>query len=124
MEAKVKRPTLTSLTALTVKGDFRAYARMKALQWAMNADVFILDLDIDDLKNRPKNTEELKAIAAQRIAAMENEPDDATSAVIKDRNGVTLACVFARRSANVTKIHGVRRPTTHPISIHFKGIYP
>ncbi|KAJ7933561.1 hypothetical protein B0H13DRAFT_1856063 [Mycena leptocephala] len=103
-----KRPTLTSLTTLTVKGDFRAYAQMKALKWAMNADVFILALDIDDLKNRPKNTEELKSIAARRIAAMENEPDDATSAVIKDRNGVTLACVFARKSANVTKIHGGR----------------
>ncbi|KAJ7856183.1 hypothetical protein B0H13DRAFT_2357509 [Mycena leptocephala] len=90
----------------TVKGDFRAYARMKALKWAMNADVFILAFDIDDLKSRPKNTEELKSIAAQRISAMENEPDDATSAVIKDRNGVTLACVFAHRSANVTKIHG------------------
>ncbi|KAJ7928728.1 hypothetical protein B0H13DRAFT_2311354 [Mycena leptocephala] len=90
----------------TVKGDFRAYARMKALKWAMNADVFILAFDIDDLKSRPKNTEELKSIAAQRISAMENEPDDATSAVIQDRNGVTLACVFAHRSANVTKIHG------------------
>ncbi|KAJ7926520.1 hypothetical protein B0H13DRAFT_1862150 [Mycena leptocephala] len=40
------------------------------------------------------------------LKVRENEPDDAASALIKDRNGVTLACVFARKSANVTKIHG------------------
>ncbi|KAJ7829073.1 hypothetical protein B0H14DRAFT_3144079 [Mycena olivaceomarginata] len=37
---------------------------------------------------------------------MENKPGDATSAVFKDKNGVTLACVFARRSLNAMKIHG------------------
>ncbi|KAJ7939932.1 hypothetical protein B0H13DRAFT_1850132 [Mycena leptocephala] len=88
----------------------------------MNADVFILALDIDDLKNRPKNTEEPKSIAAQRIAAMENEPDDATSAVIKDRNGVTLACVFARKSANVTKIHGPYPGTEGRSLAQFSGL--
>ncbi|KAJ7896887.1 hypothetical protein B0H13DRAFT_1884858 [Mycena leptocephala] len=106
MDIAKEWPVAEGSETLTVKGDFRAYAQMKALKWAMNADVFILALDIDDLKDQPKNTEELKSIAAQRIAAMENEPDDATSAVIKDRNGVTLACVFARKSANVTKIRG------------------
>jgi hypothetical protein len=95
------------LTSLTVNGDFRAYARSKALSWAFNTDVFILPIDINDLKNRPKNTEELKSQAAERITAMENKPGDATSAVFKDKNGVTLACVFARRSLNAMKIHGV-----------------
>ncbi|KAJ7818454.1 hypothetical protein B0H13DRAFT_1922235 [Mycena leptocephala] len=105
-EARVKKPALTSLASLTVDGDFRVYARSKALSWALNTDVFLLSIDINDLKNRPKNTEELKSQAAERITAMENEPEDATSAVFKDKNGVTLACVFARRPLNVMKIHG------------------
>ncbi|KAJ7843857.1 hypothetical protein B0H13DRAFT_1909198 [Mycena leptocephala] len=104
--ARVKKPALTSLTSLTVNGDFRAYARSKALSWALNTDVFILPIDINDLKNRPKKTEELKSQAAERITAMENEPEDATSAIFKDKNGVTLACVSARRSLDKMKIHG------------------
>ncbi|KAJ7814338.1 hypothetical protein B0H14DRAFT_3747792, partial [Mycena olivaceomarginata] len=117
--ARVKKPALTSLTSLTVNGDFRAYARSKALSWAFNTDVFILPIDINDLKNRPKNTEELKSQAAERITAMENKPGDATSAVFKDKNGVTLVCVFARRSLNAMKIHGAYPGTVGRTLEHF-----
>ncbi|KAJ7442817.1 hypothetical protein B0H11DRAFT_2347618 [Mycena galericulata] len=118
-ETRVKKPALTSLASLTVDGDFRAYARSKALRWALNTDVFLLPIDINDLKNRPKNTEELKSQAAERITAMENEPEDATSAVFKDKNGVMLACVFARRSLNVMKIHGAYPGTVGRTLGHF-----
>ncbi|KAJ7788756.1 hypothetical protein B0H14DRAFT_3892267 [Mycena olivaceomarginata] len=101
--ARVKKPALTSLTSLTVNGDFRAYARSKALSWAFNTD----------------NTEELKSQAAERITAMENKPGDATSAVFKDKNGVTLACVFARRSLNAMKIHGAYPGTVGRTLEHF-----
>ncbi|KAJ7933130.1 hypothetical protein B0H13DRAFT_1856420 [Mycena leptocephala] len=104
--ARVKRPALTSLTSVAINGDFLAYARLKALRWALNTDTFILPIDINDLKNRPKNTEELKSRAARSIIAMKNDPEDATSAVFKDTNGVTLACVFAQRSLNLKKVHG------------------
>ncbi|KAJ7864114.1 hypothetical protein B0H14DRAFT_2574554 [Mycena olivaceomarginata] len=114
-----QKPALTSLTSLTVNGNFRAYARSKALSWAFNTDVFILPIDINDLKNRPKNTEELKSQAAERITAMENKPGDATSAVFKDKNGVTLACVFSRRSLNAMKIHGAYPGTVGRTLEHF-----
>ncbi|KAJ6586672.1 hypothetical protein B0H10DRAFT_1961634 [Mycena sp. CBHHK59/15] len=42
----------------TVNGDFQVYARRKALKWRLNTDVFGLPIDIEDLKFRPKNTEE------------------------------------------------------------------
>ncbi|KAJ7815114.1 hypothetical protein B0H14DRAFT_2603730 [Mycena olivaceomarginata] len=120
-EAKVKKPALTSLTSPDITGDFGAYARSKALRWALNTDTFILSIDINDLKNRPKNTEELKSRAAQSIKAMENQPEDAASAVFKDKNGITLACVFARRSPNATKIHGAYPGTLGRTLEHFWG---
>ncbi|KAJ7856159.1 hypothetical protein B0H13DRAFT_1902762, partial [Mycena leptocephala] len=118
-EAKVKKPALTSSTSLVITGDFGAYARPKALRWALNTDNFILPIDINDLKNRPKNTEELKSRAAQSIKAMENQPEDAASAVFKDKNGITLACVFSRRSPNATKIHGAYLGTLGRTLEHF-----
>ncbi|KAJ7501685.1 hypothetical protein B0H11DRAFT_1908117 [Mycena galericulata] len=51
-EAKVKKSALTSLTSLAITDDFGAYARSKALRWALNTDTFILPIDINDLKNR------------------------------------------------------------------------
>ncbi|KAJ7788278.1 hypothetical protein B0H14DRAFT_2628430 [Mycena olivaceomarginata] len=47
----------------------------------LNSDTFILPIDINDLKNRPKHTEELKSRAAHSITAMKNDREDATSAV-------------------------------------------
>lgn len=104
-----------------MKGEFQAYARLKAQEWVQNCDMFILPVDINDLKDRPKNTEELKCRAAQGIRAMEDIPGDAASGIFKDKNGVTLACVFARRSSNVTKISGVRPPYSFLILLSEHG---
>ncbi|KAJ7933642.1 hypothetical protein B0H13DRAFT_1855888 [Mycena leptocephala] len=69
--------------------------------------MFILqDVDVNVLKARPKNTDELKSLAAQRIADMGDQLEDARSTIFKDKNGITLVCVFAYRIPGVQKMHG------------------
>ncbi|KAJ6541293.1 hypothetical protein B0H10DRAFT_1970787 [Mycena sp. CBHHK59/15] len=94
--AKVKKLSLASLTPMTVdgtiNGDFQVYARRKVLKWRLNTDVFGLPIDIEDLKIRPKNTEELRSQASERVKAMGNKPEHATSAVkFKDTNATMLS---------------------------------
>ncbi|KAJ7790590.1 hypothetical protein B0H14DRAFT_2939020 [Mycena olivaceomarginata] len=65
--------------------------------------------DMKLAKARPdqKNTEDLKSSAAQRIRSMETQPEDARSAIYKDKNGITLACVLAWRVPECPKLTGV-----------------
>ncbi|KAJ7849551.1 hypothetical protein B0H14DRAFT_2765427 [Mycena olivaceomarginata] len=102
--AKVPKPQLSSLTSLPNKETFLEYCRVKAHTWVTNADTFLLSVDINDLKARPKNTEDLKSSAAQRIRSMEIQPEDARSAICKDKNGITLACVLAWRVPECAKL--------------------
>ncbi|KAJ7878131.1 hypothetical protein B0H14DRAFT_2711846 [Mycena olivaceomarginata] len=41
---------------------------------------------------------------------MGDQLEDARSAIFKDKNGITLACVFAHRIPGVQKMHGVSYP--------------
>ncbi|KAJ7787317.1 hypothetical protein B0H14DRAFT_3580541 [Mycena olivaceomarginata] len=102
--AKVPKPQLSPLISLPDKEAFLEYCRAKAHTWVTNADTFLLSVDINDLKARPKNTEDLKSSAAQRIRSMETQPDDARSAIYKDKNGITLACVLAWRVPGCPKL--------------------
>ncbi|KAJ7878096.1 hypothetical protein B0H14DRAFT_3130039 [Mycena olivaceomarginata] len=89
----------------------RETAQLKARARADNCDMFILpDVDLNVLKARPKNTDELKSLAAQRIAEMGDQLEDARSAIFKDKNGITLACVFAHRIPGAQKMHGLSYP--------------
>ncbi|KAJ7712559.1 hypothetical protein B0H14DRAFT_2645197 [Mycena olivaceomarginata] len=74
----------------------RETAQLKARTWADNCDMFILqDVDVNILRARPKNTDELKSLAAQRIADMGDQLEDARSAIFKDKNGITLLLLTA-----------------------------
>lgn len=105
--AKVPKPIMSNLTPLPNKEAFLRYCQAKAHTWVTKADTFILSVDINDLKARPKNTEELKLSAAQHIKAMEAQPEDARSAIFKDKNGITLACVLAWRVPGCPKLTDV-----------------
>ncbi|KAJ7939450.1 hypothetical protein B0H13DRAFT_1850744 [Mycena leptocephala] len=60
--------------------------------------------------------------ASERVTAMANKPEDTTSAVFKDTNGVTLAYVFAHRSLD-NQFHGVAYPGAVGRTLeHFSGI--
>ncbi|KAJ7937679.1 hypothetical protein B0H13DRAFT_1852316 [Mycena leptocephala] len=83
------------------------YCRAKAHTWVTNADTFLLSVDKNDLKARPKNTEDLKSSAAHSIRSMETQPEDARSAIYKDKNGITLACVLAWRVPGCPKLTDV-----------------
>ncbi|KAJ7803931.1 hypothetical protein B0H14DRAFT_3154244 [Mycena olivaceomarginata] len=94
-DSRVPKPSLTTLTPLNINCNFQQAAQLKARTWADNCDMCILrDVDVNVLKARPKNTDELKSLAAQRIADMRDQLEDARSAIFKDKNGITLACVF------------------------------
>ncbi|KAK7015246.1 hypothetical protein R3P38DRAFT_2518770, partial [Favolaschia claudopus] len=72
----------------------------KAARWALDTDVFIVPVDINELKKRPKNTKALKAEAAAKVQSMRESSADAMSGVFKDINGTTLACVFAAHGSD------------------------
>jgi hypothetical protein len=112
------------LTSLPDKEAFLEYCRAKAHTWATNADTFLLSVDINDLKARPKNTEDLKSSAAQRIRSMETQPEDARSAIYKDKNGISLACVLAWRVPECPKLTDVGILPLNKISmLKFSTIY-
>ncbi|KAJ7877044.1 hypothetical protein B0H14DRAFT_3130256 [Mycena olivaceomarginata] len=104
--AKVPKPQLRPLTSLPDKEAFLEYCRAKAHTWVTNADTFLLSVDIND---RPKNTEDLKSSAAHSIRSMETQPEDARSAIYKDKNGITLACVLAWRVPGCPKLTDTQR---------------
>ncbi|KAK6997264.1 hypothetical protein R3P38DRAFT_3220815 [Favolaschia claudopus] len=98
--AAVKKPSLTCYTPVVPHIDFVIYARKKAARWALDTDVFIVPVDINELKKRPKNTKALKAEAAAKVQSMRESSADAMSGVFKDINGTTLACVFAAHGSD------------------------
>ncbi|KAK6984723.1 hypothetical protein R3P38DRAFT_3375015 [Favolaschia claudopus] len=63
-----------------------AVRRKKAARWALDTDVFIVPVDINELKERPKNTKTLKTEAAGKVRNLRESPADAVSAFFKDKN--------------------------------------
>ncbi|KAJ7787625.1 hypothetical protein B0H14DRAFT_3579500 [Mycena olivaceomarginata] len=118
IDSRVPKPSLTTLTPLNINQNFQETAQLKARTWADNCDMFILqDVDVNILRARPKNTDELKSLAAQRIADMGDQLEDARSAIFKDKNGRTLLT----RIPGVQKMHGVR-PGYCPYPANFQRI--
>lgn len=79
---------------------FEEFASRRAKDWDTTCDLFTVDVDMEELRRRPRNTVEYMATAAKVIDEMALDPEDSLSTKYVDRNDKLLLCAFAWRSTN------------------------
>ncbi|KAH6893921.1 hypothetical protein BKA70DRAFT_1232481 [Coprinopsis sp. MPI-PUGE-AT-0042] len=112
-------PFLTRVTqrtkdALGSLKEFRRWSQHTAKKWRDSVPVFTIDICINDLLKRGKNTNAGKVEANTKIKSMKNARADASSMLVMDKGSHLLVAVFSQRHRAPDKGPKTLQPQPYP----------